>query len=375
MRFLLLSVSLLLFAPVSASQTFSGRALRFDGVDDRVIIRPSDTLPGATFTALVWVRLEGAPNGGATILSRRDGRGAACELLVDPEGMPVLHLADGRGPEAFLSTGVVLDDGDWHQVAATRRADEVVQLFVDGEEVGTFGFSPTPTVARRTPLAFGATGEAGFLRGWIGEVVLWGRALSAEELRAVRYGAIDERDPELRAHWTFGSRGQSVFDSSRRRQDGFLGTSREVDAADPVRVSVRATAEATVREGHGINPRNLTTERLPVLGQPWSARLDCAGHAPDSPALLFAYGAPLEDVFLGVGELLVDPRTPMVFLFVETHASGPVAFEGRIPRDPALTGRGIFLQGLCGGRPGYQLSNALDLTLGFAPDPGFVEER
>lgn len=123
-----------------------------------------------------------------------------------------------------------------------------------------------------------------------------------------------------------------------------------------------ARAQAGMRNGSGTNPVTLRNVAMPVLGGSWVAELDCSGHA-SANGYLFVTSAPLAGFPHAFGELLVTGN--LRYLAARGHNGGRVAFGVDLPPLISLCGLTGHAQGLCLGRPGPQLSNALDLVLGF----------
>jgi len=124
-------------------------------------------------------------------------------------------------------------------------------------------------------------------------------------------------------------------------------------------VSISASAE---RNGSGVNPHTLSQSAEPVFGSPWTATLDCSGH---QPGMAFVFGASeaTSGMLTPWGEALVGGD---FFFFLQApHLSGPAALPSAVPPyDLALIDLPVHIQGLCTGRPGYRLSNALDIVIG-----------
>ena len=131
---------------------------------------------------------------------------------------------------------------------------------------------------------------------------------------------------------------------------------------DNVAIELEALPATVTPRFSRANANSLTSKAAPVLGTVWPATLDCSGHASGLAALaggaLPSFGIPADQ-----GELLLDPAD-LFFVLGLAHAGGPVDFAQPVPATPALCGTPVFVQGLCTGAPGGQLSNALDLVLG-----------
>ena len=64
------------------------------------------------------------------------------------------------------------------------------------------------------------------------------------------------------------------------------------------------------------------------------------------------------------GELLVNVTGTLLASATTVHFGNAVPFSFGIPDDPSLCGLEAFSQGVVRGAPGYELSNALDPTVG-----------
>jgi len=123
-------------------------------------------------------------------------------------------------------------------------------------------------------------------------------------------------------------------------------------------------ATALVRNGSGANAVRYTSASTPVHGAAWSATVDCSGHAPGS-FVLVARAAPSAGTLLAAGELLVDPSSALLGLFVAAHAGDLRATPPFVvPSETALCGARLYTQVAILGAPGPELTNALDLRLG-----------
>lgn len=121
-------------------------------------------------------------------------------------------------------------------------------------------------------------------------------------------------------------------------------------------------AGVSPRNGTGVNPVALTSWSLPVVGGTWVTGLDCRGHA-SGQAFVGVFRATSAPVATPLGEVLVGGA--QVFLLNLPHSSTVSFFNVELPRNVALCGLRLHVQGACTGRPGPRLSNALDFTIGF----------
>ncbi|MCC9644373.1 FecR domain-containing protein [Rhodopirellula sp. JC740] len=190
-------------------------ALEFDGIDDWVETTFAGIGADADRTVAAWIKLApdfGKKNGQAivgwgdfSILDPHRRIGAAWELGVGDTSKPVdvfgrIKVAIG-GP---LTVGHAdLRDGQWHHVAAVYlsqgapNGQGIVLLYVDGQlQHRTFGRSVVRLdtdvkTSKSEPVQFGrqvmrATPRREYFKGAIDDVFIINRALSGDELRALR---------------------------------------------------------------------------------------------------------------------------------------------------------------------------------------------
>ena len=123
-------------------------------------------------------------------------------------------------------------------------------------------------------------------------------------------------------------------------------------------------ASVTLRNGTGANDEVLQTVTTPVLGSDWDATVDVGSHPGATFSFILGFGAPLPPVTLSFGELLVDVSTPQDLTSSAVSAGGLDLHSNAVPDDLTLLGFELFTQGaILGG--GVELSNALDLVIGF----------
>ena len=163
----------------------------------------------------------------------------------------------------------------------------------------------------------------------------------------------------------FGQRvaivGSTALIGSPDSDEGFVdaGAVYIFDAATP-----SGLASTLVRNGSGSNAMILASRTNPVLGATWDSDLDCTGHSP-SFASIEVYSQPFGGFFLSGGELLVDVTSPLLARAISIHYGNVLTFSLSIPPDGSLCGMTASAQGGVLGLPGFDLSNAIDLVLGY----------
>ncbi len=124
-------------------------------------------------------------------------------------------------------------------------------------------------------------------------------------------------------------------------------------------------ATADTFNGSGVNPVILTADSGPPLGGKWCVSVDASGHAPATVSLVVVAG-PNPGVSTSVGELLINPSGGLRFgTFTMPHTGGPVDYKFDIPSLPRLCGFEAFAQAVVFGAPQTELTNRLDLVIGF----------
>jgi hypothetical protein len=179
--------------PVPVAGIASG-ALAFDGTDDHVEAPDSLSLrPGIQdFSMAAWILTSSSSSVGEAIVDKR------LAISAPPQGYG-LYVRNGTlrftmasaGLAADFDSTAVVNDGNWHHVAVSVDRDEPDggRIYVDG--LLELTFDPTAlsgSLDNTVALQIGAPSDAGALDhfdGTIDEVILFGRALTLEEVRAL----------------------------------------------------------------------------------------------------------------------------------------------------------------------------------------------
>ena len=125
-------------------------------------------------------------------------------------------------------------------------------------------------------------------------------------------------------------------------------------------------ATTALNNGSGVNPILLDDGGVaPILGQVWPITIDtgAGGHAVSS-ALFYKGNFPPGTLIINAGEVIVDPTSPQDF--VNTIAgTGINDHSVLVPKDVTLIGFDYTVQGLVYVGAPVQLTNALDIHIGF----------
>ena len=159
----------------------SGNSREDSGASDPI----SAPLNGREGTVSLWIRREHRDDLKELVWTA--GRGSkdnAMQVGIGPDGRPEFFIEDGRYDVLIASTERI-DDGDWHHLAACW-SPSAVDLYVDGRRVASDTELRSKLGGVLPELRFGAdpgTSEAVSFSGWIDEVALWDRSLTAAEIK------------------------------------------------------------------------------------------------------------------------------------------------------------------------------------------------
>lgn len=180
-----------------------GKALRFDGVDDYLVVpgRPVHQFAGSNdFTIAMWVKPE--TNG---TLYRMFSYSAAEQLrdalTVESTGCVSLALAKGSfsgNSRAVSATAIPWNR--WSHVAGVKDG-AALRVYVNGVLAGTGVVHSTvmnaPASTSDTYIAATALPVSGYFRGDLDEIQIWNTALSASQIADWMYRAPDRSHPRI----------------------------------------------------------------------------------------------------------------------------------------------------------------------------------
>ncbi|MEQ1894383.1 MAG: PKD domain-containing protein, partial [Planctomycetota bacterium] len=129
-------------------------------------------------------------------------------------------------------------------------------------------------------------------------------------------------------------------------------------------ILVHVAAEANVRNGSGVNPL-VYQSSLPILGQTWTGSIDASGHPGAGLTMVLVRAQPSGGIASPYGEILYNPASPKLFTSIALSGGATAFHSGPIPLDLAFEGLTATTQGVIFGGAGAELTNAVDLVLGF----------
>jgi predicted flap endonuclease-1-like 5' DNA nuclease len=236
-------------------------ALQFDGIDDYVDCgdNPAHALD-STFTLEAWIYVESwRPRAG--ILTKHldahgDEAGYALQLGAQGNLRLALRAVDGDRVEVLSSPADSLPQQQWHHVAGTFDGT-LMRLYIDGTPVGeqepagpALGWFP------RNKLFIALTRDGDdvdvFFHGMIGQVRIWDRAKSGDELRAGMDRRAAAEDPGLVGSWPLDAAGAGdgaqASDESSTGQDGTVqGGAHSTDSEVPFPEAAKPRPQAASR--------------------------------------------------------------------------------------------------------------------------------
>ncbi|MFL0352443.1 HYR domain-containing protein, partial [Xanthomarina sp. GH4-25] len=151
----------------------------FDGTDDNISFNNAYNLSGS-FSIEAWIKPNEINANIQTILSKRNANNLATGYDLRLVGNTISFHANGSNISA---TGIT--DSRWYHIAVTYNGTQY-KLYVDGIDMNT-RTGPSPTTNTFTTL-LGAMSRVNntptnYFKGWMDEVRIWNRALTATQIR------------------------------------------------------------------------------------------------------------------------------------------------------------------------------------------------
>lgn len=161
-------------------------AVRFDGVDDRIILGPCDiTTGGPGFSVSLWVKPDFVTAAERTLVAKAVGPAESDHIwslsFINGTGL-CFRLRTGGSTTVLTTPPSSIFGGSWYHVAATYEGS-TMKIHLNGSLMasttasGLYGYHP------EGPACFGArsTGTAPF-SGWIDDIRIYDLGLTEEEI-------------------------------------------------------------------------------------------------------------------------------------------------------------------------------------------------
>ncbi len=359
-----------------------------DGVTELAVGADQDD-DGGSNRGAVWIlslnsdgtvkaqrKISGTQGGFSGLLADEDRFGASVVRLGDLDGNRTPELAVGEdqdddGGSASGAVWIVFLNPNGTVKAQTKIGGASGLALTSFDRLGTSVAAPGDLDGDGVQdLAAGATADddGGLNRGavWVlflngdGSLKRWRKISSAEGSLAGLLSNHDSFGAALAALADHDGDGKlDLAVGAELDDDG--GTDR--GAVWVLFLESASVANVTIRNGSGFNRQLLSATRGPVIGSTWEVQIDCRGH---KVGVAFHHGVDTPrtgPIVRGFGEWLIDWRRPRIFRGLAHHRGTIVTIRHAIPADPALVGMPFFSQAMVTGKPGPELTNALDGTI------------
>ncbi|MFA5771798.1 MAG: PQQ-binding-like beta-propeller repeat protein [Thermoplasmata archaeon] len=229
----------------------SGKALRFDGVNDYVEIPQSSTLnvggASGSYSIGFWMKANATPSGVRWIITKYPNgqyiQPYPISISIDSSGKVTTAVFDSQ--DSNYSTGTtVVTDGNWHYVVSiVDRSTNNIRIGIDGNIQNTISISNIGDMRNSAPIALGwDEGQTGanpdvYFNGIIDEVKIYNSTLSASEI-SQSYNTTWQNylnSHSLVANWHFDDENvgvESVTTLSTKLPNGRLDTSAIWDGSN-----------------------------------------------------------------------------------------------------------------------------------------------
>ena len=233
----------------------SGSALQFDGHDDYIEISNEEVFDVPDkLTLSAWIR----PNSfDSRIVSKWKSGNLAYVLYLMPGGNIEFAFSSncswnsgGNGPNAWRVESIqTVDSETWSHCAAVHDGS-TIKVYVNGNETIRTSVSDTICTAGNENVKIGIDGDGyGPFNGLIDEVMIYNRALSADQIRTLMHTRPDTDEPNLVAYWDFDEGSGQVAGDLAGGNDGQLGSTPSADISDPNWVEPGAPIEICTAKG------------------------------------------------------------------------------------------------------------------------------
>ena len=205
-------------------------AVRFDGVDDRIILGPCDiTTGGPGFSVSLWVKPDFVTGAERTLVAKAIGPAESDHIwslsFINGTGL-CFRLRTGGATTVLTTPPSSIFGGAWYHVAATYEGS-TMNIHLNGSLMasttanGTYGYHP------QGPASFGArsTGAAPF-SGWLDDIRIYDLGLTEDDIVDILFEnevtvGIEEERPHLSGVGTLilpsgAWRSMSIMDSAGR---------------------------------------------------------------------------------------------------------------------------------------------------------------
>jgi len=170
-----------------STETQNGRgcSLSFNGSTSYVEAPAGSIYHFLSFTTSAWVKTSDAGAGRRRIVSQQDAYNDWWVMALSDNRLEYTSLKETPSPS---NAGPLLNDNKWHHVALVRDSGKAMYWYVDGSVVRKDAITSVAPFQMTTPIVMGRHAIAGGgqnFSGLIDEVRVYGRSLTASEMRAL----------------------------------------------------------------------------------------------------------------------------------------------------------------------------------------------
>ncbi len=302
----------------------SGRAIRFDAVDDYVDLGNIYDDAKLPITISAWVFVEPSTQYILPIFISQDNAPLynGFWLCLSQTNL-FFEYGDGRGENNSQfrrgkSVPIANMENRWMHVCAVAKSSSDIQLYVNGQNVGG-----SSTGDSNLPMSSDFPGDVAKIgyyktnavthrfKGMIDELRIWNRGLSESEVRETMCRSLAGNEAGLIGYWNFDeTEGDDLIDSSPNAFHGKVnGTAARVFSGAPIgEVSSYLYTGSWSGKNLALDDFSVTK----VNGNPWGAHIYRVNHIPSQTDGLDASGVQLP--YYGV--FLADNNTGNTFDFV-----------------------------------------------------------
>lgn len=230
-------IVIVLFAQILFAQTDnigSGRALKFDGLDDFISLGNVYDDLSLPITVSAWINIDPSVSTWAPVFVSQDNSSIynGFWLIVQPTRISIGY-GDGQGENSLAYRRSKIAEvsniaGRWVHLCAIIRSALDMDLIVNGINVGGAysGFTNLPMSSSSVDVAkigyWFSNSEIFRFKGQIDEVRLWNRSLSQSEIRNEMCKQIPGTSNGLIGLWNFNETDNQVLDQSTNSFNGVL---------------------------------------------------------------------------------------------------------------------------------------------------------
>jgi flagellin len=174
-----------------------GKGMRFHGTKEQIKINYSADLNPQTFTASLWVKVDGNEGKYVAPLFSRYGEGTSGNYNLEgfnfyktPEDQWSFWVGPGKGVKGFTTVNAPnkVDFGEWYHLLGSYDGEQM-HFYINGTLIGSKTTAYVPTNKANIYIGAGSYSGGGYqLDGEMDDVKIYDRALTEDEISALYQG-------------------------------------------------------------------------------------------------------------------------------------------------------------------------------------------